>query len=215
MTRIYICIPGWKSNWFHKRDVINFCIQTNRLYESKPYHNPVFVGLDSKEKPRFAISRCQNWKRRYLEAKGSDKRFAFSISVETESDKLIVFEGAIDLLSYCTLSEIASEDWRKFHLLSLSGIYIPQNGKKFTRPKALEWYLKAYPNIRQIKLLLDGDKKGQVAANEIAKTYEKEYDVKNIVPPDGMDMNDLLQSYRINALGKEKPKKLEEDLLPA
>ena len=38
-------------------DVIDYCIQTGRLYESLPYHNCVFVGRDLKGQPRYAALR--------------------------------------------------------------------------------------------------------------------------------------------------------------
>lgn len=36
-------------------DVIDYCIQTGRLYESLPYHNCVFVGRDLKGQPLSLI----------------------------------------------------------------------------------------------------------------------------------------------------------------
>lgn len=36
------------------RKLIDYCIHTGRLYESRPYHNEVFVGMDRYEKPRYA-----------------------------------------------------------------------------------------------------------------------------------------------------------------
>ena len=39
------------------RDIIDFCIQTGRIYESESYHNAVFVGRDQEEKPRYAALR--------------------------------------------------------------------------------------------------------------------------------------------------------------
>ena len=38
-------------------DVIDYCIQTGRLYESLPYHNAVFVGRDRQGQPRYAALR--------------------------------------------------------------------------------------------------------------------------------------------------------------
>ena len=38
-------------------DLIRFCIQTGRLYESRNYHNAVFVGQDSSGKARYAALR--------------------------------------------------------------------------------------------------------------------------------------------------------------
>mgnify|MGYP001532981682 CR=1 FL=1 len=38
-------------------DMIDYCIQTGRLYESLPYHNAVFVGQDQQGQPRYAALR--------------------------------------------------------------------------------------------------------------------------------------------------------------
>lgn len=44
--------------YLHRRgidyELIDFCIKTGRLYESYPYHNVVFVGMDADGKPRYA-----------------------------------------------------------------------------------------------------------------------------------------------------------------
>ena len=65
-------------------DIINFCIQTGRVYESYPYHNAVFVGLDTKGKAKSASLR--GIKSDYIgEAEGSDKEYSFSIPAEEKS----------------------------------------------------------------------------------------------------------------------------------
>ena len=47
--------------YLHRRgidyELIDFCIQTGRLYESSPYHNVVFVGMDADGKPSYANQR--------------------------------------------------------------------------------------------------------------------------------------------------------------
>ena len=76
-------------------ELIDFCFQTGRIYESLPYHNVVFVGLDRYSKPRYASLRGISTD--FIgEANGSDKRFSFSIPAQN-SDELHLFESAIDL----------------------------------------------------------------------------------------------------------------------
>ena len=78
-------------------ELIDFCIQTGRLYESTPHHNAVFVGLDRYNKPRYANLRGLGTD--FIgDANGSDKRFSFSIPAPG-SDTVHLFESAIDLLS--------------------------------------------------------------------------------------------------------------------
>ena len=83
-------------------DVIDYCIQTGRLYESLPYHNCVFVGRDLKGQPRYAALRgtVGDFKG---EAPGSDKRYSFTINENPSAPGVHLFESAIDLLSYATL----------------------------------------------------------------------------------------------------------------
>jgi hypothetical protein len=70
-------------NYLHGRgidyDLIDYCIQTGRIYESQPYHNVVFVGRDLKGQPRYAALRgtVGDFKG---EAPGSGKRYSFTIA---------------------------------------------------------------------------------------------------------------------------------------
>ncbi|WP_322745702.1 DUF3991 domain-containing protein [Paenibacillus donghaensis] len=101
------------------RSIIDFCLQSGRLYESRPYHNAVFVGFDLKGVPRYEAIRGTS-KTRYMgEVSGRDKRYFFSITVKEDGQNLHLFESAIDLLSYCTLQKLKGSDWKQTHLLSL------------------------------------------------------------------------------------------------
>ena len=103
-------------------DVIDYCIQTGRLYESLPYHNCVFVGRDLKGQPRYAALRgtVGDFKG---EAPGSDKRYSFTIAENPSAPGVHLFESAIDLLSYATLLKMNGRDWRQDALLSLAGVF--------------------------------------------------------------------------------------------
>mgnify|MGYP003098459843 CR=1 FL=1 len=97
--------------YLHRRgigyELINFCIQTGRLYESYPYHNVVFVGMDADGKPRYANQRGIGSD--FIgDANGSDKHYSFGIPAATASDTLHLFESAVDLLSYGTLQKPGS-----------------------------------------------------------------------------------------------------------
>ena len=98
-------------------ELIDFCIQTGRLYESEPHHNAVFVGLDKYNKPRYANLRGLGTD--FVgDATGSDKRFSFSIPAPG-SNTVHLFESAIDLLSYATLVKRNGGNWQREHLVSL------------------------------------------------------------------------------------------------
>lgn len=175
-------------------DLIDFCISTGRLYESSPYHNVVFVGMDSSGKARYANQRGIGSD--FIgDANGSDKHYSFGIPAAVESDTLNLFESAVDLLSYGTMQKLDGKSWRSENLLSLAGVYKPK--KKFsesTLPAALVRYLDEHPHIRKVVLRLDNDFTGQLAADTIKALLPKKYMVKvNSQPsPQGKDYNDCL-----------------------
>lgn len=173
-------------------DIIQFGIQTGRLYESQYKHNAVFVGMDSKGKPRYASIRgiASDF---IGEANGSDKNYSFSIPAESNSRDVHVFESAIDLLSYVTLLKLNDTEFRKYHLLSLAGVYQPKRRLAESKvPAALTRFLKEHPEIDTVILQLDNDRAGRVAAKALQLVLPKDYLVKDKPPPQGKDVNDYL-----------------------
>lgn len=171
--------------------LIDFCIQTGRLYESTPHHNAVFVGLDKYNKPRYANLRGLGTD--FIgDANGSDKRFSFSIPA-SGSDTVHLFESAIDLLSYATLVKMNGGNWSREHLVSLAGVYKPKEElQDSSMPLALKRYLSDHPNIRFITLRLDNDATGGRAAKALASLLSDRYEVSVQPPPYGKDYNDNL-----------------------
>lgn len=176
------------------RVVIDFCIQTGRLYESKEYHNAVFVGFDKKGIARYGAIRGTNASRYMGDVAGSDKRFSFSIPAGNGSERLDLFESGIDLLSYCTLENMDGHIWRDQHCLSLAGIYRPRKDiEESTLPAALTQYLQDYQGIKSIVLHLDNDAPGRAAARTIQALLERGYSTFDEPPRLGKDMNDYLR----------------------
>lgn len=174
------------------RELIDFCLSTERLYESRKYHNVVFVGQDKYGKPRYANLRgiSTNFKG---EASGSDKRFSFSIPATESSDTLHLFESTIDLLSYATLRKQEGVDWQTDHMVSLAGVYRPRAElRESSMPMALTQYLKDHPGIKKIVLRLDNDYAGRMAAKAMTVMLSDQYDVAYKPPPQGKDYNDFL-----------------------
>jgi hypothetical protein len=186
--------------------LIDYCIQTERLYESQPYHNAVFIGFDRKGTPKYATLRGTTNRRYMGEANGSDKHFSFSILARQESQKLHLFESAIDLLSYGTLELLSSRDWRQENCLSLAGIYKPKKViEESTPPAALMQYLKDYTQIKEIALNLDNDTAGRLAAKTIKTLLASSYIVSDEPPKRGKDYNDYLKI----SLGLRRPQEIE------
>ena len=172
-------------------DLIDFCIQTGRLYESTPHHNAVFVGLDKYNKPRHANLRGLGTD--FIgDANGSDKRFSFSIPA-SDSDTVHLFESAIDLLSYATLVKMKGGSWNQEHLVSLAGVYKPKEElQDSSMPLALKRYLSEHPDIRFITLRLDNDSTGGRASKALVSMLSDRYEVSVQPPPYGKDYNDYL-----------------------
>jgi len=186
--------------------LLDYCISTGRLYESRPYHNAVFVGFDCKGTPKYATLRGTSNRRYMGEANGSDKHFSFSIPSREENHRLHLFESAIDLLSYGTLELLSDRDWRQENCLSLAGIYQPKkNISESTPPAALMQYLKDFPQIKEIALHLDNDTAGRLATETIKTLLASSYIVSNQPPKRGKDMNDYLKIL----LGLQRSKEFE------
>lgn len=172
-------------------ELIDFCIDSGRLYESYPHHNAVFVGTDSFGQAKYAALRGVNSNYKG-EAGGSDKRFSFSIPSEN-SKRLHLFESAIDLLSYATLCKQKGCDWRKEHLLSLAGVYRPKTElRDSSLPLAIRQYLIDHTEVKRIYLHLDNDRAGRASAEALMKLLSKQYEVFDQPPPSGKDCNEYL-----------------------
>ena len=171
-------------------DLIDYCIQTGRVYESQKYHNVVFVGRDLKGQPRYAALRgtVGDFKG---EATGSDKRYSFCIAENPSANSVHLFESAIDLLSYATLLKMKGRDWRQDALLSLAGVF--KRKREGVVPLALSQYLQDHPGIKTLYLHLDNDEVGRDAAAGIMEGLGDKYTVLDRPPPYGKDVNDLLQ----------------------
>ena len=186
--------------------LIDYCLSTGRLYESRPYHNAVFVGFDRKGTPMYATLRGTSNRRYMGEANGSDKHFSFSIPSREENHRLHLFESSIDLLSFCTLELLSGRDWRHENCLSLAGIYQPKkNISESTPPAALMQFLKDFPQIKEITLHLDNDTAGRLATETIKTLLSSSYIIFDEPPKRGKDMNDYLKVL----LGLQHPREFE------
>lgn len=176
------------------QELISFCVQSGRLFESEPYHNAVFVGLDKDGKVRYANLRGIGSD--FIgDANGSDKRYSFGIPAAGQSGTLHLFESAIDLLSFGTLLKMEGIDWRRGNLLSLAGVYKPRSRVEDSAlPAALKQYLSDNPHIRKVVLRLDNDIAGRLAAHTIQTLLAKQYGLTSAIrlPPQGKDYNDYL-----------------------
>lgn len=173
------------------KEVVDHFVKEGVLYEAKQYHNVVFVGTDASGTPRFASMRGvfdKNGRCFKCDVAGNDKRYGFHLHREA-CDEIVVFEGAIDLLSYMTMFPEKQCD-----LLALGMV----------ADLPLERYLKDHANIRKIVFCMDNDKPGQEAEQTLMDKYRGlGYEVTGIcLPQKYKDMNDWLVSERkkVNAI---------------
>lgn len=191
------------------RETITYCIQKEILYESAPYHNAVFVGMDEKQKPKYAFLRGiydRSDKPFRIEQRGSDKTCSFCIPPIENSMRVAVYEAAIDSLAHMTLEQNRANKYR----LSLGGISAPKKGEKrkeFKKPSALEKFLKQHPNMKEIEICTDNDFAGRWACEHLKKAYEGKYQIiENLPEIEGADYGDLAK-WKAE---KERQKKVNE-----
>ena len=168
-------------------EIIRWCIDHKLVFETAKYGNVLFVGYDQTGSPKYGAVRStiDSYKG---DIKGSDKRFSFKMVRADNPRKVHIFEAAIDLLSYATCVKLSGGNWRKESYLSLGGI----GGSSI--PKALEQFLKDYPEISHIYLHLDNDEPGRNFTNKIVEILKTKYYVRDYPPPTGKDYNDYLMS---------------------
>ena len=115
---------------------------------------------------------------------GNDKNYGFNV-VNVNSTELVVFEAAIDLMSYVDI--FADYESNKLALGMLADA-------------PLETFLREHPQITSIRFCLDGDEPGRKAAAELMrKYYELGYEVEDCPPPAGYkDYNEWLVAAKLN-----------------
>ena len=177
-------------------EVINYFLRTDLIYEEKRYHNIVFKGKDKAGITHFASMRGisdADGKGFKCDVAGNDKSYGFNVWNES-SMELVVFEGAIDLMSYVDI-------YNDYHSNKLA------LGMLSDAP--LERFLEEHPQIRTIKFCLDNDKPGRTATEKLMQKYfEAGYDVEDCPPPKGCkDYNLFLQKIKDLSARIEQEKK--------
>lgn len=167
------------------REVIDYFVKSGLIYEAKSYHNIVFKGNDKDGRTRFASMRGvsdTNGKCFKCDVAGNDKNYGFNVH-RGESSEVVVFEGAIDAMSYMDIFR----DYRG-SVLALGMV----------SDAPLATFLSENPQIQSIKFCLDNDAPGRKATKALMrKYYELGYDVEDKPPPKGCkDYNEWLQAAR-------------------
>lgn len=140
-----------------------------------------FVNADTADDFNAYIAKCKPFK---CDVTGNDKNYGFNV-VNVNSTELVVFEAAIDLMSYVDI--FADYESNKLALGMLADA-------------PLETFLREHPQITSIRFCLDGDEPGRKAAAELMrKYYELGYEVEDCPPPAGYkDYNEWLVAAKLN-----------------
>ena len=180
--------------------IIRYCLDNRLLFESADFHNAVFVGHDKDGKARYGALRStvSSFKG---ELTGSNKRFSFFLEGKPNAEHIHVFESAIDLLSFATLTLLAGRDWKSETYLSLAGVF--QTKRENVVPVALSRFLDEHPSVRKIHLHLDNDAVGRGAVKGIVGGLQGRYQVYDEPPSCGKDVNDELK-IRVGLMRERK-----------
>lgn len=159
-------------------EIIQKCIEKHLIYEEKHYHNAVFVGYDEIGNARYAGCRATNESKFKSDATGSSKQYSFKLESNKKTDKIFIFEGAIDALSYATLFKLYGQNWEDKTLISLAGVYQPAKIIEQSKvPVAISNYLEKHPEVTKIYLCLDNDEAGRNATNALKTVMSDKYEI--------------------------------------
>lgn len=177
------------------RDLVSRLMHEHRIYEEADHHNVVFLAGDRSGHIQHGFIRGTITGKQFRgDVPGSNKDYGFSLQGNT--DRLLVFEAPIDLLSYKTLYPESQDHLLALGMLAQSPVYT---------------YLKEYPKVKQISFVLDNDKKGR----EATRKYEHEFQEKGysiIRDPESVrlwqtgkkDMNEYLVAIRQRVMEQKK-----------
>ena len=194
----YLCIRRGIDS-----EVVNTLIQKEKLYEDKR-GNVVFVGHDEQGAARFASLRGTQSDFRG-DCSGSDKRYGFSVAACVPSERLYLYESAIDLMSHASLVNADTGDkgaWKRHNRLSLAG----------TSDAALPFFLNQHKAVRELIFCLDNDTAGREATVMMARKYAaKGYTALNELPQ-GKDFNEDLQALTAQIRAEKRTKARHHDV---
>jgi len=173
-------------------EIIQTLIREKKIYEDVQ-GNVVFVGYDEHNVPRFASLRGTYGDGGFrMDCIGSDKRYGFHMAAHTFSERLYIYESAIDAISGANLENIITGDknaWWKYNRLSLAG----------TSDTALAYFLNKHTTIKDLVFCLDNDLTGELAAQYMADKYAGKGFNTRSAPPKYKDYNEDLRAWRDKA----------------
>lgn len=160
------------------KEVIYSFVHERMLYESKNFHNAIFLGFDKNSKPRHVHKRGIGADSTYKgNVSGSIPEYSFHW--HGESKYLFLFEAPIDMLSFISMHKKA---WEKHSYAASCSV----------SDRVLFQCLKDNSNIQFVYLCFDNDNPGQ-EANKRIQNKLNELNIKSkILVPNHKDWNEDL-----------------------
>jgi len=160
-------------------EVVTHFVRAGLLYEDAEFHNAVFLAKNEQGKPVGGMKKSTYTNSDFRQTiEGSDPRFAFRH--KGISEKVYVFEAAVDMLSFISLHQ---QDWQDHSYLALDGL----------SSKALLHFLQANESVTEVVLCLDNDEAGIAATERIAAELRKlGHDGVFLLQSEGKDWNEDL-----------------------
>ncbi|MCI8507269.1 MAG: DUF3991 domain-containing protein [Lachnospiraceae bacterium] len=152
----------------------------------------VFLGRDKEGTAKHASVRSTNTHGKAFKQDVAGSQKAFSFSLSGTSGTLNVFEAPIDVLSYMSLQKVYGKQTNDSYV-ALGGV----------TDKALERFLKEYPDIEKIRVCTDNDQAGEKAASRFFESYKEKYKVTRHRPTH-KDFNEDLVAYRVQERSQDK-----------
>lgn len=171
-------------------EIIQEFIKRKMLYQEKKFKNAVFIGYDEKQNPVYCLKKGTLPNNHFfMEVPGCNYDYGIDFSNEN-SDTLFVTEAVIDMMSLMTIHK-EKEFHKKHSFLSICGV---------EKDDCIYHYLDNHPNIKEVVLALDNDKKGIEARTKIQEKLKEKY--KNIsrmvTTPACKDWNeDLVNKFNV------------------
>ena len=169
---------------FLSRDVVKAFVDAHLLYQERKYNNIVFVGTDKDGNPKSASAKSavSSAKGFRMTVTGSDCNYGFCW--RGGGEWLLVFESAVDMMSYATLYP---KGWMGQNYISLDGL----------SPKAMLQFLEENENVKEIYLCLDSDAAGIEACGKLKDLLlERGYTEEQVwqLSPAYKDWNEVLKA---------------------
>lgn len=162
------------------REVVDYFVLKQLLYEDEQYHNAVFVGRDENGKACHAHKRGTLTESSFKgNVDGSNPDYSFHYI--GHGNKLYVFEAPVDMLSFIS---IFKDNWKENSYVALCSV----------APQAALYILRNNPQIEEVYTCLDHDKAGIEGNYRIAEAVRSmgNYKIKQGLPP-YKDWNECLK----------------------